>query len=444
MKKQNVVYSERQIDLLIEIGKKYRPRIIKDMRIQTYPLIISYFLVIGFSILLALGNPIYYVMLMVVVVFGSVGLVGLALLTRREYINLLKSTDLEVGVFYKRKEPKVIGNAKFKRQSFVLPFIFVGILSLIVTVMMIFFICLEKPDYTQLSYETKEIESISKYRDSIVFIFAGETKEYFINSIYADYIDEDSIFENITGGKNVVIGYEEIVDDQNISIIYLYSDDVFYMNESEFNQGYDRNHNSAVAALIVSSIFALSSFIVVLYFGKIAYNKRIKLEVVNLELTKEEITQFNKLNIEDMNNAKTIFIESKVSDLKSKIVSFIAAILFVVDIGTIITTQQESKIYAGIVLTVPAICFILWAISCYISRDILSSEKFIKKRLFFVKEYSIRDIMQIKYTYSKDIYGIMIYDDKNNEIANFVPLEKSCYQLLEGFEQLGILVQKYE
>jgi hypothetical protein len=214
------------------------------------------------------------------------------------------------------------------------------------------------------------------------------------------------------------------------------------MGETEFNQGYDQNNRLAFVILIGVSLIACLVFAMIIYYSIIGYNRNIKMETINLELTKDEIRQMQGQEIDQ--TSEIVNIHSKTRKTKRHVVTILAILFLVIDISLILTISSDDKIYAGISMSIPALAFIIWAISCYTSRDIIEGNLFIKKRLVFTKEIKINDIKMVKYTLSRNIYGLIFYDDFDNEIANFIPLEKSSDQLLEGFRKLGIIVQKYE
>jgi|GEM_PF-4902076 len=151
-------YSDRQKSILIEIGKKYRPKINNEMIFQIFSTTAVFLLIVlGIFKLLESVTDIVGVYYYLLIIGGFLGLMNLYSYVKKMN-KLKKSDDITIGIHYKHRDPSIIGNSKLILSNKGIPAIIFMILG--VGVFSIFF----------LGYLNDPMENIY-FIGSVIFAF---------------------------------------------------------------------------------------------------------------------------------------------------------------------------------------------------------------------------------------------------------------------------------
>lgn len=106
------VYSDRQKKILVEIGKKFRRKIHKEMITKIVSTMSLCLLLIYAAFKILNYNKNMLVFLIVILIIGTIiGILNLVQYTKK-MVALKNSNDMTIGLHYKHKEPSIIGNSK--------------------------------------------------------------------------------------------------------------------------------------------------------------------------------------------------------------------------------------------------------------------------------------------------------------------------------------------
>ncbi len=443
MDKDNINFSERQIKILEDIGKRFRPTIKKGIRNFSLALIIIYLLLL--CVLFWLANQ--GEQNVFIAIFLGVLLLGVFLLNwflyRKKLKKLLEADDFTIGLHYRNTDPRVIGNA-LKAKSGVMPaFWILGILYLFSSIGLgIIHLTTVKPDYNQLVYQTMVVETIKDFKDEIKLTFVGDDHEYIISSIYFDYIDTDNLVLNVLPEDTVEIGYKALLDDKMTSIYFFRSEGITYMDEAIFHQGYDANQRIGYIIFIVCSAVTMVCLVGGFLYYYLVYKKRLGQETIDLEKTEAEIQLIKEEQESLENEIRTVDFELKVSDI-TKFVSVILSVIFTIIIFVSVRDVSASdKLFVGIVASLFALVFWRWTIACFYNKDIIKDEMYIKKRFLGTKQVELKHIKLIRR--SRNNIGTLSFEligFDNNVIFWVISVDKKNEMLLEAFQKSGVHIE---
>lgn len=443
MDKDKINFSERQVKILEDIGRKYRPMLKKDIKNLSIVFFVIYLLLLSVLFWLSNQGDKNFV---IAIVLGILSLGVLLLnwfLYRNKLKKLLKADDFTVGLHYRYKDPRIFGNA-VKAKSHVMPaFWILGILYLFCSLGLgIINLTTVKLDYNQLIYQTKIVETVSDFEDEIIFTFVGDNHDYIISSIYFDYIDTDSLILNVLPTDTVQIGYKTLLDDKMTAIYFFSSEDIIYMDEAIFDQGYEANQRIADIIFIVCTSITISCLVGGLSYYYLVYKKRLEKEEISFEKTEEEIQTFQELNPVE-SEIKPLDFELKVSDV-TKLISITLSIVFtIILIISIRDVSASDKLFVGIIASLFALVFWRWTIACFYNRDVIRDGIYIKKRFLGTKQVELKEIKMIKsYTNNIGILSFEIIGFDNSVIFWAISVDKKNEVLLDAFKNSGVHIEQ--
>jgi len=442
MKNSRENYTERQIAIIENIGRRKRPSLKKEKRKNTILSIVFYCVCLSFLIFLSIDDNRYLFTTLFLSVFGTIVFFANIAMYFNRLDNLNRSDDFQVGLHYMHNDVHIIGNNKKLLKNnifvslslFILSFIFAIIMSLA-------FYGNENPDYSEMLVFTKEIESMEMQKDDLFIHFRDDSHKYFVNSIFSDYIDYNQLFEEVIIGDELTVYTENYNQgtDRSISIYYLEHEGIVYLGYDNMIQGYEANVRVAFVTFIVSTLLAILILVWMIIYKYCIYDNNVVKEEYELRLSKLEIKDLLEKRSTVITDSHDLYIEIKQPKRNLIIASTIAFVLSIISIIIYLYAQGTTNRNIGTIF-MGTIAALFWfaLLTVYKDKEIISNNTFIKKRVFRTRKVDFKDIKLVKIA----LNSIEIIGKDNNTILTASFQSKNIKPVIDAFENNNIYVDK--